>query len=559
MRKLCVVILFVLITGLSMAQIHSVDVLTEKSEQYKRVDFAVKLSSEWQNPYLQEDVALDVQMVTPSGKTLTLPCFYHKGESGKVSDWSARFAPQEIGNYVFKFVLTNKGKTSSTSEPVHIQVYNSSDKGFLKVKNNWVLAFDNGTLFRGIAENICWESRDQDDSKYFSALHERADVYNYDYLLPDFAKNGGNFFRTWMCSWNLPIDFQSNFNNPRYIASESYYNESAVKRMDDLIDLADSLDLYIMLTLGTGDFRGKNPTTVTSTDDFFASPIAKRTYKNRLRYIVARWGYSPHIAMWEFLNEVDNIQFNDRETPIKTADIVDWHKEMSTYLKDLDPYKHIVTTSISHRDIPGLNDIATIDINQKHIYNHTDILPEEIKAYTAKHGKPYIIGEFGYEWDWQKNFDEFSYGMETDFKRGLWYGLFSPTPVLPMSWWWEYFENRGMTSYFRGVRMISDDMLEAGKGDFMPLEVSAGNLHTYAVQCGHQVYIYVFNPTLQVTNNSIRVQLPDEVGKLKVTAFEPVALNYNEQEGRIEDEKILVIENIFIGSKKEMVYIVKLN
>ncbi|MBE8712452.1 DUF5060 domain-containing protein [Sphingobacterium hungaricum] len=558
MRIAFIVTIFVLISSVAKAQISSAKLLSPTVELYKKAELQIQLKAEWTNPYLQEDIALDMHIQSPSGKQLVLPCFYESGKSGELSEWKANFAPQEIGTYNFYFKLSSKKKKPSSSKPQIVEVLASADKGFLTVNNNWTLKFDNNGLFRGIAENICWESRDQDDSKYFKELHERSDRYSYDFLLPDFAKNGGNFFRTWMCSWNLPIDFSSNFNNERYTASESYFNESAVARMDHLIHLADSLDLYIMLTLGTGDYRGKNPNDVKTSDDFFASPIAKQTYKNRLRYIVARWGFSPHIAMWEFLNEVDNIQFNGRETPIKTEDIVTWHQEMSAYLKELDPYNHIITTSISHRDIPGLNDISTIDINQKHIYNNTDILSKEINEYTQKHQKPYIIGEFGFEWDWQKNFDDFSHGMEVDFKRGLWYGIFSPTPVLPMSWWWEYFENRGMTAYFRGVREISDQMLDAGKGEFIPLEVQAGDLHAYALKCKDHIYIYVYNPTNRVQKQSVSLKVPYRFDTaLALTQFEPTLLTY-EDLGYIDfKDQQIVLDDIFIGSKKEMVYILK--
>lgn len=557
MQKLVLSSLFLFLSVVLVAQIQSINILTPKKELYKRIDFDISIFSTWQNPYLQEDIALDMYITAPSGKELVLPCFYVEGNSGETSNWKALFAAQEIGTYSYYFELRNRGMISSSSRVMSMNVISSSDKGFLKIKNNWVLQFDNEQVFRGIAENICWESRTNDDSKYLKTLHERAEVYNYDYLLTDFARNGGNLFRTWICSWNLPIDFQSNFNNARYTPSKNYYNESAVRRMDYLISLADSLDLYIMLTLGMGNFRERDSGIVKSSDDFFVSKIAKATYKNRLRYIVARWSYSSRVAMWELLNEVDNIQYNGREKPIKREDIVNWHTEMSSYLKEVDPFNHIVTTSISHRDIPGLNDIYTIDINQKHIYKNTDILADEIKAYATKHKKPYIIGEFGYEWDWQKNFDEFSQDMEADFKRGLWYGLFSPTPVLPMSWWWEYFENRAMTSYYRGVRAISDQMLEVGQGEFIPLKATAENLHVYAVKCKDYVYVYVYNPTLRVTNNRIRIELPNKATELNIMKFEPTLLRFEAFGKATIFNHQIIIEDVFIASKKEGVYIIK--
>ena len=94
-----------------------------------------------------------------------------------------------------------------------------------------------------------------------------------------------------------------------------------------------------------------------------------------------------------------------------------------------------------------------------------------------------------------RNFDDFGEDMDLDFKRGLWYGLFSPTPITPMSWWWEYFENRGMVPYFRNVRYVNDLMLNLGEGAFKPVEVQADGAEAFAVRCGVTVYVYVYNPS----------------------------------------------------------------
>ena len=102
-----------------------------------------------------------------------------------------------------------------------------------------------------------------------------------------------------------------------------------------------------------------------------------------------------------------------------------------TYIKLIDPYKHLVTTSISHRDLQGLNSLKNIDINQKHIYKNTASIPGQNVKYEAEFGKPYVIGELGYEWDWSKNFDHFATDMDLDYKHGLSFGMFAPTPSWP--------------------------------------------------------------------------------------------------------------------------------
>lgn len=554
-NKIRLIVLMLLVNGVCIGQIKTIVFKTSNPEQYSKVDFDVELIAQFSNPYFQEEVALDMNIVTPSGKKITLPCYYDKGESGKMSLWKARFTPQESGEYRYTFQLLRSGKKYSVSEQQCFHIAPTHKRGFLQVKTNWVLQFDNGEYFRGVGENICWESRDVDDSSFFKELHERKDVYNYEYLLTDLARNGGNFFRTWLCSWNLPIDYEGPFNNSRYQMSDEYYNPTALARLDYLVELAESLNLYMMLTIGQGGFTIRDRGVVSSQEDFFSNPKARAWYKNRLRYIVARWGYSPAIAMWEFFNEVDNVQFRDPDNPIDGKLIVDWHDEMSTYIKQLDPYQHIVTTSISHRDIEGLNSIKNIDINQKHIYNNTSVIPKEINNYLAEFGKPYIIGEFGREWDWSKNFDDFSHEMDIDFKRGLWYGIFSPTPVTPMSWWWEYFDARRITPYLRSVREINDRMLISGNGEFRPLEVKADGLEAFGVRCGKEIYVYLFNPSNATIMNDVEILFSERNSQYKGESFEPTMRVYNEIRNIENVEGRIIIKNEIIGSFSEIVYI----
>lgn len=453
---------------------------------YERMDIDVELKGEWQNPYRQEEARLDMIVTAPDGTNSVVPAFFVEGESGKTSHWTVRYAPQTTGQLAYVLRYTQPG-LESVSQSYKLNVKESGRHGFLHAADSWTLRYDDGTPFRGIGENICWESRANDDSKYFKALHEQHDRFNYPAMLPKFAENGGNFTRIWMCGWNFPIDKKDHFNNPRYEACDGPINMSAVKRLDETVELCEKLGIKIMLCIGAGEAR--------TNAEFFVSEEAKAVQRNRLRYIVARWGYSDAIAMWEFFNEIDNIQFRDKNNPIPAKDIVDWHAHMSRYLKSIDAYKHIVTTSISHRDLEGLNSVADMDINQKHIYNNTTVIPKTVKDYTQRFGKPYIIGEFGYEWDWSKNFDDFADGMDMDFRRGLWYGLFSPTPVTPMSWWWEYFDERNMQRFFRAPALVNKEMMESGNGSYATCEASADNGQAFAVKCGKKTYVYLFNDT----------------------------------------------------------------
>lgn len=506
MKKVISAFLSIALAGTLNARIITTDV-PSVAREYSKIECTVTLEGEWDNPYLQEQASLDMILTSPSGKTLMLPCWYESGKSGETSTWRARFAAQETGVYSYVFRYSEAGNVVSESVSGRLKITSGKGHGILHTNDNWTLKYDDGTLYRGVAENICWESRDNDDSKFFDGLHEQADRFNYQKMLRKFAENGGDFVRVWMCSWNFPIDRQRNFNNSRYEETSDYMNRSAIEHLDEVLSLAEDLDIKFMLCMGPGN--------VHTGREFFVSEDAKARYRNYLRYIVARWGYSASIGMWEFFNEIDNIQFRDRHNPIPSEDIVAWHTEMSSYLKSIDPYDHIVTTSISHRDLQGLNSVPDLDINQKHIYNSTSSIPGTIVNYEERFGKPYVIGEFGREWDWSKNFDDFADEMKADFRRGLWYGVFSPTPITPMSWWWEYFDERGMVPYFRAVRKVSDMMLSESGGNFIPVAVSAAGGESFALKCGKKTYVYVYNPSSESVT-SVKV----DAGGSRVSAFD---------------------------------------
>lgn len=475
-----------------------------EGRQYEKSEWDITVKASWKNPYLYTDISLDMIIESPSGKQLLLPCYYESGKSGSSSKWKARFAPKETGQYRYTFKLQEQNKKPVMSASSVFSVEATGGKGFMHRNNDWTFKFDNGSMFRGIGENICWEARSNDDSKYFKELHENA-RFNYEYLLGTLAKNGGNYFRTWMCAWNLPLEWRTVINTNRYTNSTEHFNPSSFERIEKMLSMSESLGLYTMLTLdGAVGFGGgiwktslyntANGGPAKTPAEFFSSREAKDLYRSKLRYLVARYGCFTSIGAWEFFNEIDNAMYG-QNPPIEGKLIVQWHEEMSAYLKSIDPYEHLVTTSISHRDIDGLNSIPSIDFNQKHIYKNTDAVSSAIKTYAAKYGKPYVIGEFGFEWDWSKNFNDYAEDFDLDFKRGLWYGLFSATPVLPMSWWWEFFDNRNTPVYFNRVRKIYDQMMAAGNGEFSYASISSEKeiQHLYGVKCGEKYFVYVQN------------------------------------------------------------------
>jgi hypothetical protein len=556
--KYLIVFLYLLAfyTSTGQESIKSWERLTAKPYLYERMDLEIRLVVPFVNPYDATEIALDLILVTPSSKELRLPCFYVSGDQDQ-SVWNARFLPQETGDYSYRFQLSKNKEIVESTATGHFSVLASAKKGILHSDNNWIFRYDSGKPFRGIGENVGWEARDWENQNY-----------RYDYFLPNLARNGVNFFRTWSCIWNLPVEWKIAKNTRFFSSTSEYFNPGGIRRMDELIEMVDSLDMHIMLVLvphgalitsgewPNNPYNVKNGGPASTPTEFFTLPESKQKFKNTLRYFVARWGYSPGIGAWEFCNEIDNAAYNGGASlAIPEAAITQWHTEMSEYLSGLDIYNHPITTSISHREIKGLYDVPNIDFNQQHIYRNTGSIPSKIKHYQAVHAKPYVIGEFGYEWDWTKDFDVIGEEMDFDFKRGLWYGMFTSTPVLPLSWWWEFFDERNMYPYYRSVASVSEKMLLAGKGDFQPATATAVGFECYAVQCGASYFIYLLNNSQEAMESIVRLSI-EGTNPYSVISLAPSLNKYLALPEKAPLSGMIDFGMIRLGAREEVVFVV---
>jgi hypothetical protein len=531
--------------------------LTENIEQYAKAEFEILLKERYTNPYDAGEIALNMILKNPEGEQVFLPCYFESGDQMN-SKWKARFSPRQTGEFTYHFELFINGNKKAESVKNQFVTMESDKDGFLHTADFWTLRFDSGKPFRGIGENVGWESRSFEDPKW-----------NYDYLLPALSNNGANFFRCWMAPNNFPLEWKIVKDTKRYTDSDEYFNPGGIKRLDEVIEMLDSLNLYVMIAFDSHNalmegnqweihnYNKKNGGPAENPAEFFTLKESREKYKNRLRYIVARWGYSTNVAAWEFFNEIDNAAYTRSDSIIIPHEaIIDWHREMASYLKEIDPYDHIITTSVSHREIEGLYALEELDLNQMHIYKRTKQIPEGIMRYTEMYNKPFAWGEFGYEWDWNKDFSKIAEEFDHDFKIGLWYGLFNPTPVLPMSWWWEFFDERGMTTWFNSIAEINDLMLEAGNGSFDLLEANADDVEAYAVKCGDKIFVYLLNNSGKPEYASVMISTKSvNHSHLSVMVYNPEERSYHDLgESPIENE-IVTISGIGLQNHQDVVLI----
>jgi hypothetical protein len=296
-----------------------------------------------------------------------------------------------------------------------------------------------------------------------------------------------------------------------------YYQKTA-NRFDEILHFAEEKGIYIMLTHDyhgvfksyidrwasnaewrTNPYNASNGGPCQEPEDFFTNPEAKQFYKNKLRYMVARWGYSTHLACWEFWNEIDNVM--EWQNVLATA-ITSWHKEMADYLKKIDPYKHLVSTSVVYREVPGLWKIKNLDFTQHHNYGPTANMRESILAYVERFSKPDVVGEFALGWKGpDKDYPVELY--EGELHNGIWRGMFSPTPILPMTWWWEWHYYQKHYYHFKMAAEFVLLMMKDKQEILQDLPVKGGgvNIEALGLKSGDNLYIWLRNSNKEVQND----------------------------------------------------------
>lgn len=496
-------------------------------EQYQPIFTCLQIKSQLINPFDNTEIKVDLLVTTPSNEKIIQPGFYD-GAQDEVSSWGVRFTPLETGKYSFQFMIENQRDTI-ISKTFSVHVIPSERNGFLRLnpQSDYTLKYDAGKLFRGFGENVCWSD-------------------NFEHYFKKLNAVGCNFVRIWMCPWNLYLEWAE--------PGLGKYNLQNAAQLDSVLSLAEKYDIYIMLCFdyhgvvqkqqgyfhenkwNENPYNQKNGGPCKTQSDFFSSPIAKKCYKNRLNYIVARYAFSPHIFAWEFWNEVDL-------TAGKLEDIITWHREMAAYLREIDPYKHLITTSFSSMEIPEIWQINEIDITQTHLYNkpnYAEFIPETIARHILKYQKPHVIGEFGSDYRGSKETRE-NDPQNAAIHNGLWAGLFSPTPISPLSWWWdELIETDNLYFHFQAITNFARDILFSSK-PIQQLDIEdvfIGNNSSNSIN-SHTIYptkswginkISSFQITAdgQVANNND--QIPSYLyGKTKSEMKEPPEFKINYQ------------------------------
>ncbi len=411
------------------------------------------------NPYDPAQVDLRVRFLSPSGTEVTVPAFWYQpydpatltpqGEAG----WRVRFTPQEAGTWQAEALLAQPPLASA---PLAFEVdADPTTRGFVRVDPDHPqhFAFDNGDYFRPIGLNMAW-----------SEQTGRAVLEDYTRWLDALSANGGTYIRLWMPAWGFGSEW-----NDTGLGDYSKRMQQAWL-LDQVFRMAEERGIYIMLALinhgqfsttvnpewADNPYNAANGGMLREPSEWATNAEAKALFARRLRYIAARWAYSPHLHSWEWWNEVN-------WTPIGDALLQPWIEEMTPILQEWDPYDHLISNSYGSGGRSALWNMPELDFAQWHDYTGSDPMLTLPAVYAglleaAGGAKPVMLSEIGYG---AAGVDSQFGKEEIHFHNSLWAGPFSGFASSGMYWWWDHFVDvKGLWGEYAGLAefLAGDDL-----------------------------------------------------------------------------------------------------
>lgn len=332
------------------------------------------------NPYDPDSNDVRVRFTGPKGDPIERIAYYDE----EAASWKATLVTELPGNYVAALYRNGERKSEPSTEGT-LDASKPLKFGFIRRDPILTNRFrrDDGSVYYPFGYNLGW----QDPA--LPKLPEQIGLM---------AKAGVNWTRIWACAWDGKNPW---WPDKEAKADASQLWDPALQKWQAIVDSADRNGVpFQMVMFHHGAFsstvnpnwpdhpwNAKNGGFLKSAADFFTDPEAKRRAKMWLRYAVARFAHSPNVLAWELFNEVEWV---DARYANRWPDIETWHAEMADYIRSIDPYHHLITTS-SATDRPDL--WRAMDYVQPHTYPSN--LSAAILGAERIAGKPTFFGEFG--------------------------------------------------------------------------------------------------------------------------------------------------------------------
>ena len=296
--------------------------------KYEKFELNLELEElTYQNPFDPDEAALFAYFLFSDEDTLWVNGYYDDYQG--VDEWKIRFSPNKIGQWEYRVYVTDVDGTT-TSEILNFSVQESEHHGWIKAapNNSHYFVHDDGRPFYGVGVYYPW------------GITELG--------LDDLVDKGANYF----AYWNGNYDFEGGRHQIESARTGiGYYDQPKCGRIDQILEWAEVRNLKMQFAIWPHDvldetvwgYNGWADNAfkyVCEAKDFYTDSTSWEYQKKLYRYIIARWGYSRSMAVWELVNEVHG---TDGWVHGDQALLLNWLENTHDYFKELDPYDRPTT------------------------------------------------------------------------------------------------------------------------------------------------------------------------------------------------------------------------
>lgn len=485
---------------------------TRSIAQWSPIRFTFSIDGAIGNPYSPAEIDTWLDIETPSGRRLRHPAFYVEDYDIVVSDghevvrkrgtshWEARWTPCEPGRFSWVLNVNNAGQTA-LAKGEFICTPDAS-RGFVRIsdKDPNYLETSDGTFFFPVGH----ATRSPRDSRWDEVLAAEGEMTSaqrtfrtvrYEKWFEEMHRHGENFCTIWMTPWWLGLEWSPTA--PGY-GGIGRYNQIHAAQLDRVLECAERHGVYVLLyTLNHGVlstvvdpewydspyYKKGSSGVVDSPVDYFESAECRKLEERRLRYILARWGYSRALAGIVLCTEVDWVDPYNGQFASETAErsngnavntvrfkprqqaVQDWFRGLSNYVKDVDIHDHLVSVQFAKLNNGNefwvhpefeivLNNCYDDEISSGEVAaqvgHRTDGLIEGIygwsRHFSSEFKKPRMIGEWG-----GSAFLNARSGLETALHVGIWTQAVSDLSGVTGYWWVHEIEQSHLYPHFEAL------------------------------------------------------------------------------------------------------------
>lgn len=465
----------------SPGELPHVEVISTNATQvglYEKFEAVFLLHATYQNPYDPDEIDVRARLISPSGKTWEIFGFYDNYQNR--DQWKIRFSPNEVGTWRYTVQATDMYGTGQ-SEEYTFEAISSSHHGWIKVSpyNSHYLMHEDGASFYGVGPYYPWSVNNGPTG--LGALEAYA------------ANQFGYWNITYGGEGNLIESLDSGLGR---------YDQNKCGRIDQILEWAESRNLVMMFAIWPHDLLSAtvwahiwhlNPyNQICDVRDFYGSEEAWKYQEKQYRYLIARWGHSRSLGIWEIVNEING---TDGWQAGKRKEALEWVKKVHRFFKTHDPYGRPTTASQSG-GIYWKEGYQAVDLPNVHLYERSWtphysgdpirsslwIYGEMARQLWKDFDKPGILGEAG-ALDNYGNFPAGSLDYLTMYHNAHWSGWANGLACAPF--WWDFTTKSIFTSQVMNQMQVFSKIaqtIDYAHILFSPASISVSGCDAYGME-----------------------------------------------------------------------------